>query len=214
MSLREEVIQRFRKLLNLVEGDASIELLFGSTIDVRISATSEAGDAILEILADNPKRLCAVGSLAPIAEVHLRKVGGRETLGFKLADEVLFPGVNMKEELKTLIPLASALKASVFIIDFDGTYLEYIEGGHRGATIVGYDEMIGSKAIEKLPSEMRDLVQHYHDRAVETLETQEYIYTSVLTGKRMKSLAIPYGDFRQVALFVMDAQEAVIPALK
>ncbi|MBE9103377.1 hypothetical protein IQ267_28465 [filamentous cyanobacterium LEGE 07170] len=106
------------------------------------------------------------------------------------------------------------LKASLFLISFDGTYLGYYEAGHPGDTIVPYNRMIGRKAMDELPEPVGQTVKEHHQRAIATGEPQEYFYTSPLTGRQMKSYAVPYPTNQTVALFVMEATEvpAAIPA--
>lgn len=131
----------------------------------------------------------------------------------------LFPAVTvhpseivMQSITEASLDRAYELKASLFLVDYDGTYIEYCEAGHAGQTIVPYEEMIGTKAMDKLPEPMRTVVKSNHDRAIQTGEPQEYIYTSPATGKEMRSLVVPYPVLSRVVIFVMDAPAVTIPA--
>ncbi|MEX0271177.1 hypothetical protein AB3R30_18735 [Leptolyngbyaceae cyanobacterium UHCC 1019] len=116
-----------------------------------------------------------------------------------------------QEIIDTITPVAIGLKASIFVIHYDGTYLEYLDAGHPGKTVVPYDQMIGNKAMELLPEPMRSIVIANHDQAVATGKPQSYLYNSPTRGIPFRSIAIPYPEKQFVALLVFPEQ-TLVPA--
>lgn len=214
----EHVCVRLGESLGL-NGHAKVWLIPGSSgYDLHLNSISEDGDWRLKELAENPWWLCRSLQLAPIQTVHLKRSAALQAITVNLDDALLFKGEseglpkmqNLDRHFEALLPLSSAIGASLFLIDFDGIYQAYFEGGHPGQPVVSHEEMIGTRAIEKLPPDMARIVQRHHDQAIATLEPQTYFYDSPISGRKMKSLAIPYPEHRQVALFVMEAEGSAI----
>lgn len=109
------------------------------------------------------------------------------------------------------LAIGLALKASAFIIHSDGTYLEYLEAGHPGQPIISYTEMIGQKAMERLPEPLRSLALHYHNRAAETGLTQHFVYSSPLTQTLFRELLVPYPSEQIVVHYVLPADPSDVP---
>lgn len=103
------------------------------------------------------------------------------------------------------LAIGMALKASVFILHNDGTYLEYLEAGHRGKTLVSYEEMIGQKAMNFLPAPLQQIVKHFHAQAVTTGMVQHFTYQSPATGTLFQEILVPYPSDQIVVHFVTPA---------
>lgn len=223
--IHQEVINRLYGLLGVNSKDISLHISTGYCFDLIVQSASKRGDIAIEKLFDSRERLLEARRLANFAHAYLQACGKKrlelnlddiqEDLKFKTSVKET-PGAYMtspveQDLIKLLIPLAYGIKASVFIIDYDGTYLDYFDAGHPGKTIVSYEKMIGQKAMNFLPEGMRELVKSNHEQAISTNEPQEYFYPSPLTGRWMRSLAVPYPDYNVVALFVMEGSPALVP---
>lgn len=217
-----EVQRRLYGLLGLNQNDCTLQISPSHCFDLIIKSASTSGDLAIEQLFDSRERLLEANRLANFSNAYLQACGKKQLrisldsipsdLKAKTTTGHYMTTTVDQNLLKLLLPLAYGIKASVFIIHYDGTYLDYFDAGHPGKTVVSYEEMIGHKAMENLPDGMRQLVTHNHEQAITTTQPQEYFYLSPLTNRWMKSIAVPYPDYSIVALFVMEGTPALVPA--
>ncbi len=114
------------------------------------------------------------------------------------------------ELIQDIYPIAMALKASVFVIHYDGTYIEYVEAGDSGKTIASYEAMIGNKGMDLLPEPMQTTVKHYHQQAVQTGQPQRYTYASPIGGILYHTILTPYPEKQIIVSYLMQDTRKVV----
>jgi hypothetical protein len=164
---------------------------------------------ISEMWADRHALAAAVALFPQVRAIRLTVGGAAQYPTIKIQNQAMTQLTS--DFLETITAVALSLKASVFLLDYDGTYLEYLSAGLDGNPIVSYSEMIGQKAMHKLPEPMRSTCLHWHDLAVSSGQSQRYTYTSPARSREMATLLVPFPDRRVIACLVMELATCPVP---
>lgn len=112
----------------------------------------------------------------------------------KIERSVYTPAQNIELplELQFAAEVAQSLDASVWVMDFDGTY-RYYQPRKGARPIQNINTMIGRKIYDQqIPDDLKESVAFHHATAIATLEKQFYIYRSPVSGAEMATTVIPH----------------------
>lgn len=126
----------------------------------------------------------------------LRDIGlvGVKAMPNKIERSVYTPAQNIELplELQFAAEVAQSLDASVWVMDFDGTY-RYYQPRKGARPIQNINTMIGRKIYDQqIPDDLKESVAFHHATAIATLEKQFYIYRSPVSGAEMATTVIPH----------------------
>lgn len=104
--------------------------------------------------------------------------------------------IELPLELQYAAEVAQCLDASVWVMDFEGTY-RYYQPRKGARPVQDTATMIGRRIYEQqIPDDLKESVAFHHATAIATLEKQFYTYISPVSGEEMATTVIPHEQLK------------------